>query len=280
MTVSNRVGASRSKSYGWVALIAIALFLGSCSQPDNTVASKDVPAPETAAAITPSASELTAGLPKLNGKATVEIVVGNKTITVELDGEKAPYTAGNFVDLAQKGVYDGTIFHRVVRSPDPFVVQGGDPQSTDPAVPISQLGTGSYEENGQARLIPLEILPTGADEPIYGRTFPEADISGAPALPHRKGAIAMARSGVNTASAQFYITLADVAFLDGSYAVFGYVTKGMDVVDKIQVEDVIESVKVTAGAQNLVQANGSATSADESAADAATDDAPATETAQ
>jgi peptidyl-prolyl cis-trans isomerase B (cyclophilin B) len=92
---------------------------------------------------------------------------------------------------------------------------------------------------------------------VYGRTFPEAGITDAPALPHRKGAIAMARSGVNTASAQFYITLADVAFLDGNYAVFGYVTKGMDVVDKIQVEDVIQSVTVKSGTENLLQPNGS-----------------------
>ena len=63
----------------------------------------------------------------------------------------------------------------------------------------------------------------------------------------------MARSGVNTASAQFYITLADVSFLDGNYAVFGYVTDGMDVVDSIQLGDVISSVTVTAGADNLVQ---------------------------
>jgi peptidyl-prolyl cis-trans isomerase B (cyclophilin B) len=288
MTVGNWVGALRSQShsqshsrahgraYGWVALLAIALVIGGCSQPDTSITRNDLPKPEVAAAITPSADELTAGLPKLNGKATVEIVVGNKAITVELDGDKAPYTAGNFVDLAQKGVYDGTIFHRVVRSPDPFVVQGGDPQSTDPAVPISQLGTGSYEENGQARMIPLEILPVGAEQPIYGRTFPEAGVTGAPALPHRKGAIAMARSGVNTASAQFYITLADVAFLDGNYAVFGYVTKGMDVVDNIQVEDVITSVTVKTGAENLVQPSGASGAAGETSVD----EAPNTEAAK
>ncbi len=269
MTVGKWLGVFRGKSYGWVALIAIALFIGGCSQPDDSITSSQLPKPEVATAITPSADEMTAGLPKLTGKATVEIVVGNKTITVELDGDKAPFTAGNFVDLAQKGVYDGTIFHRVVRSPDPFVVQGGDPQSTDPAVPISQLGTGSYEENGQARMIPLEILPVGADQPVYGRTFPEAGITEAPALPHRKGAIAMARSGVNTASAQFYITLADVAFLDGNYAVFGYVTKGMDVVDKIQVQDVIQSVTVKSGAENLVEADGASSTAGEASADEA-----------
>ncbi len=250
MILGKRLRASRK----WSVLVAIALLIGSCTPPDTGVTS-NAPEPDVAAAVTaPSADEMTAGLPRLNGKATVEILVGSKPITVELDGDKAPYTAGNFVDLALKGVYDGTIFHRVIRSPDPFVVQGGDPQSVDPSVPINQLGTGSYEdENGQPRLIPLEILPEGADEPIYGQTFPEAGITVPPALPHRRGAIAMARSGVDTASAQFYITLADVAFLDGNYAVFGYVTEGMDVVDKIQIEDVIQSVKVTSGADNLVR---------------------------
>ena len=199
------------------------------------------------------ASELTARLPRLEGKATVEILVGSKPITVELYGSEAPYTAGNFVDLAQKGVYDGTIFHRVI---DGFVAQGGDPVSQDPNVPINQLGFGNYidPDTGETRSIPLEILPAGAEEPVYGSTFEDIGLEEDPELSHTKGAIAMARSGVNTASAQFYITLADVTEpLDGKYAVFGYVTDGMDVVDNIQLEDVITSVKVTSGAENLVQ---------------------------
>ena len=243
----------------WGAFVAIALLLASCSateaptelgSSDDTVQTADSAVPTLAAS-----SDLTAGLPRLDGKATVEITVGNKPITVELDGAKAPYTAGNFVDLAEKGVYDGTIFHRVVTTPTPFVAQGGDPQSTDPNVSTSQLGTGNYidPETGQVRSVPLEILPTGADEPVYGKTFKSVGLDASPALPHSKGAIAMARSGVNTASAQFYITLADVNFLDGDYAVFGYVTDGIDVVDNIQLGDVIQSVKVTSGADNLVQ---------------------------
>lgn len=241
---------------GWSVLVAVALLLGSCTAPPEApVANEPVESETPAVAVLPSASEMTKGLASLNGNATVEITVGDRTITAELDGEKAPYTAGNFVDLAQKGIYDGTIFHRVVRTPDPFVVQGGDPQSTDPNVPNSQLGTGGYidEATGQERQIPLEILPVNSDEPVYGITFPEAGLSDPPQLNHRRGAIAMARSGTNTASAQFYITLADTPFLDGSYAVFGYVTDGMDVVDDIELGDVISSVKVTAGADNLVQ---------------------------
>lgn len=238
----------------WGILVAIALLVGSCSSAD-TPGAVNLPDENAPVAVTPTAVDMTAGLPKLEGKATVEIMVGSRAISVELDGDKAPVTAGNFVDLAQKGVYDGTIFHRVVRSPEPFVAQGGDPQSADPDVPNNQLGTGSYidADTGQARLIPLEILPEGGNEPVYGQTFPEARVTSNPALTHRRGAIAMARSGVNTASAQFYITLADVAFLDGNYAVFGYVTEGMDVVDDIQLGDVIRSVSVTEGADNLVQ---------------------------
>ncbi len=253
MIFKSRFGARQR----WGALVAIALLLGSCSNaeaPAEVGSADRVDAPEAAVPVAVN-SELTAGLPRLNGKATVEIMVNNKPITVELEGDKAPYTAGNFVDLAEKGVYDGTIFHRVVTTPTPFVAQGGDPQSTDPNVPTSQLGTGNYidPETGQVRSVPLEILPAGAEAPVYGTTFKEAGLNAVPALPHSKGAIAMARSGVNTASAQFYITLADVNFLDGDYAVFGYVTDGMDVVDKIQLGDVIQSVKVTAGAENLVQ---------------------------
>ncbi len=240
----------------WSVLIAIALLLGSCSGAEPPAAEAPA-APAAVVPAAPDAAELTAGLAKLTGKATVEIVVNGSPITVEIEGDQAPYTAGNFVDLAEKGVYDGTVFHRVVRSPEPFVVQGGDPQSTDPNVPISQLGTGSYIDpaTSQPRLIPLEILAEGADQPVYGQTFPEAGVDAEPALTHRRGAIAMARSGVNTASAQFYITLADVTFLDGDYAVFGYVTDGMDVVDEIQAGAVIDSVTVTAGAENLVPAS-------------------------
>ncbi|NEP45729.1 MAG: peptidylprolyl isomerase, partial [Okeania sp. SIO2H7] len=74
-------------------------------------------------------------LPRLEGKATIVMVVDGSPITIEVDGTNAPITAGNFVDLVQRGVYDGLAFHRVVREPEPFVVQGGDPQSKDPDFP-------------------------------------------------------------------------------------------------------------------------------------------------
>lgn len=193
-------------------------------------------------------------LPKLEGKATVVMTVKGSPITIELDGTNAPITAGNFADLVQRGVYDGLVFHRVIRQPQPFVAQGGDPQSKDPKFPAGRLGTGSFADpqTGNERYIPLEIKPEGAEEPIYSRTLESAGVSATPALKHTRGAIAMARSQPpDSASAQFYFTLADLGFLDGNYAVFGYVTEGMDVVDKIEQGDRIEAAKITQGADNL-----------------------------
>ncbi|MEO0867896.1 MAG: peptidylprolyl isomerase [Cyanobacteria bacterium J06642_11] len=195
------------------------------------------------------------GVTKLEGTATVELLVNGEPIVVELDGAQAPVTAGNFVDLVNRGVYDGTVFHRVVREPQPFVVQGGDPQSKDPSVPVQQLGTGGFVDPDtlQKRVIPLEITPAGSDQPIYSQTFDMAGEAGKPALQHTHGAVAMARSQFpDSASSQFYFALADLPFLDGSYAVFGYVTEGLDVVDAIQQGDVIESAVVLEGIDNLV----------------------------
>lgn len=188
-------------------------------------------------------------LPLLKGKATVVMTVKGAPITIEVDGDNAPVSAGNFVDLVQKGVYDGLAFHRVVREPQPFVVQGGDPQSKNPKTPSEQLGTGGYIDPKvkTERRIPLEIKPEGADQPVYGQT-----ITKKPVLTHKLGAVAMARSQMpNSASSQFYFALADLGFLDGDYAVFGYVTDGFDVVNKIQQGDRIDSAKVTQGAENL-----------------------------
>ena len=193
-------------------------------------------------------------LPRLEGKATVVMTVKGSPITIELDGTNAPVTAGNFADLVQRGVYDGLVFHRVIRQPQPFVAQGGDPQSKDPKFPVGRLGTGGFAnpQTGSERYIPLEIKPEGSEELIYSQTLEEAGVSAAPALKHTRGAIAMARSQQpDSASSQFYFTLADLGFLDGNYAVFGYVTEGMDVVDQIEQGDRIEAAKITQGAENL-----------------------------
>ena len=83
-----------------------------------------------------------------------------------------------------------------------------------------------------------------------------ARLAGPPLLNHTRGAVAMARSQFpDSASSQFYITLADLPFLDGSYAVFGYVKEGMEVVDQIQQGDVITLATVTDGSDNLKPAS-------------------------
>ncbi|MEH2341665.1 MAG: peptidylprolyl isomerase [Nostoc sp.] len=249
-------------------VIISALMLGGCStqqvasnssSPNSTTTSATSEASTKATTEATSASQTSsesvpglADLPRLEGKATVVITVKGSPITIEVDGTDAPITAGNFVDLVQKGVYDGLAFHRVVREPQPFVVQGGDPKSKDPKVPAYQLGTGSYidPKTGNARYIPLEIKAKGSDTPIYNKPFDAT--AQAVVLPHKQGAVAMARSqSPDSASAQFYFALADLAFLDGNYAVFGNVTQGFDIVNKIQQGDRIDSAKVTQGAENL-----------------------------
>jgi len=255
----------------WLALVVLtgALVIGGClpqqasqqsaASPSSPTASPTQAAdPPTQTAVLPTdqASKPTeAGLPRLEGKATVAMVIKGATVTIAVDGANAPITAGNFVDLVQRGVYNGLSFHRVVREPQPFVVQGGDPQSKDPSFPAGQLGTGSFidPQTKQARYIPLEIKPAGKNAKlVYHQTFESAGIQAAPQLKHQRGAVAMARSQFpDSASSQFYITLSDVNFLDGSYAVFGYVTEGMETVDKIQQGDRIQSAKVVSGLENL-----------------------------
>jgi peptidyl-prolyl cis-trans isomerase B (cyclophilin B) len=242
----------------WLALVVVtsAIVLGGCLPQQDSQSSAASPSPtQTASApVSQASSPQASGGPRLEGKATVAIVVKGGTIKAELDGTNAPVTAGNFVDLVQRGVYNGLVFHRVVREPQPFVVQGGDPQSKNPNFPPEQLGTGSFVDpaTGQTRYVPLEIMPVGAKAPVYHQTLEAAGVTAKPKLTHKRGALAMARSQPpDSASSQFYITLANVNFLDGNYAVFGYVTEGMETVDKIQQGDRIESAKVVQGLENL-----------------------------
>ena len=118
------------------------------------------------------------------------------TFEVELFEDKAPITVKNFTDLAEKGFYDGLIFHRVI---DGFMIQGGDPNGT---------GTGGP-----------------------GYTIPDEFGEG---LKHdSEGVLSMANAGPNTGGSQFFITLAPTPWLDGHHAIFGKVVKGMDVVRAI-----------------------------------------------
>lgn len=123
------------------------------------------------------------------------------TVTMELDGSAAPQTVKNFVTLAGEGFYDGLTFHRIMEG---FMIQGGDPE-----------GDGS---GGSGTNIKGEFRANGV----------ENDLS------HTRGAVSMARAkDNNSASSQFFIVHEDSVFLDGSYAAFGYVTEGMEVVDAI-----------------------------------------------
>jgi peptidyl-prolyl cis-trans isomerase B (cyclophilin B) len=254
-------------------LIIGALMLGGCSTDkaasvtsttSSNPAATSSPSETATKAETKKVSEMTSEsnpgmqFPRLEGKATVVMTVKGSPITIEVDGADAPVTAGNFVDLVQKGFYDGLAFHRVVREPQPFVVQGGDPKSKDQKIPMDQLGTGGYidSKTGSERYIPLEIKVKGDANPIYSKTLDSAGVTKPPVLKHKQGAIAMARSQMpDSASSQFYFALADLAFLDGNYAVFGNVTKGFDVVNKIQQGDRIEKATVTEGAENLKTAH-------------------------
>ncbi|MGF1499280.1 MAG: peptidylprolyl isomerase [Elainellaceae cyanobacterium] len=228
-------------------LVAGLMLLGGCTS---------APSSQTEA----SGEPVDPSLPQLSGPATVEMVVNGEAITVNVDGENAPVTAGNFVDLVNRGVYDGVAFHRVVREPEPFVVQGGDPQSKDPSFPLNQLGTGNFIDpaTGATRYIPLEIKPEGSDRPVYHQTFSSLNLTESPELPHRRGAVAMARSAFpDSASSQFYFALGDLGFLDGEYAVFGYVDEtDMAVIDQIQPGDRVESARVVTGLENLQQGDG------------------------
>ncbi len=141
---------------------------------------------------------LIAGFFLLQNKMTrvkLETNYGNITINLYSD---MPITTGNFINLTKKGVYDGTIFHRVI---DGFMIQGGDPTGTgygDPKIPD----------------IKDEFTHAGGNK-------------------NNRGTISMANAGPNTGSSQFFINLVDNNFLDTKHPAFGKVIEGMDVVDKI-----------------------------------------------
>jgi peptidyl-prolyl cis-trans isomerase B (cyclophilin B) len=229
-----------------LVLLCCSLVLGACNQnPYNSANASD----QLNVTNSQKNMDMKTSLPRLSGKATVKMVVNNSPILIEVDGDHAPITAGNFIDLVNRGVYNGLAFHRIVKEPQPFVVQGGDPQSKDPNIPISSLGTGSFidPETGDPRYIPLEIEAENSSEPVYSKIIKDT-----PILNHRRGAVAMARSQMpDSASSQFYFALADLGFLDGQYAVFGYVTEGMEVVDQIKPGDRIQSAEVISGIENL-----------------------------
>ncbi len=132
--------------------------------------------------------------------ATIEMENGGK-MTLELYPEKAPITVENFEKLANKGFYNGLIFHRVIRG---FMIQGGDPEGTGMGGPGYSI-TGEFAANGVKN-----------------------------DLKHTRGVISMARSmNPNSAGSQFFIMHEDAPHLDGQYAAFGKMTDGFETLDEI-----------------------------------------------
>ena len=136
------------------------------------------------------------------GTHHAEIVVEEYgTITIEINADIAPITASNFLNLAKKGFYDGNSFYRVI---DGFAIYGGDPNGNGTGTSGTTI-EGEFTANGVAN-----------------------------SLTNTRGAIGMARgTHYNSASCQFYILQSDATYLDGDFAVFGYVIEGINVVDQI-----------------------------------------------
>lgn len=143
---------------------------------------------------------------RMNRKVTAKLYTAKGVITMDLFPQDAPLTADSFITLARRGYFNEVTFHRVVPN---FVIQGGDPQ-----------GTG---EGGPDYRIRCEV-----NTRLYGR-----------------GAVGMALSGKDTGGSQFFITHSPQPHLDGGYTVFGQVTDGMEVVDRIVRGDVIRRIVIT-----------------------------------
>ncbi len=183
----------------------------------------------------------------LQGTMNIEMQTSKGTIKIKLDGKNAPITAGNFVDLIKRKTYNKTLFHRVVKYPINFVVQGGDPSTKDPNTSKNDYGKGTFidKESGSTRYIPLEIKLKNEKNPRYGKAINDKKELLNIALPHRKGSIAMARSqSPDSASSQFYIALRNLPELDGRYSVFGKVIEGMNILQSIEQGDIINYIKI------------------------------------
>ena len=141
-------------------------------------------------------------MPATAPRAIIETKLGE--IEIELLQDKAPGHVKNFTDLAKKGFYDGSTFHRVIPG---FMIQGGDPGTKDPKAPRSSHGVGGPGYN-----IKAEFNDTS----------------------HKRGIVSMARAqDPDSAGSQFFIVVGDSLFLDRQYTAFGRVTKGLEVADKI-----------------------------------------------
>ena len=179
---------------------------------------------QTAQSTQPAAESAKAAVEPFTKVRHAEITVKDYgTIKLELDEGTAPITVENFIKLAKDGFYDGLTFHRIM---DGFMIQGGDP-----------LGNGT---GGSKDKIKGEFTSNGVNNQIS----------------HVKGVISMARANdPNSASSQFFITVADSTFLDGSYAAFGRVTEGQEVADQIakDAKPVDNNGTIPAAAQPVIE---------------------------
>ena len=194
-----------------------------------------------------------ANLPQLKGRAKVKLETTQGPLAIVVDGYSAPVNAGNFVDLVQRGFYDGLPFSGTEGN---FVLQTGDP--VGPEEGFIDPKTKEY------RAIPLEILVKGETLPFYGETLEELGLYLPQlALPFNSyGAVALARPDTETngGSSQFFffkfdgeLTPPGFNLMDGRYSVFGYLVEGKDTLDKLTDKDKIISAKVVDGLENLVE---------------------------
>mmetsp|Transcript_40079 Transcript_40079/g.70543 ORF Transcript_40079/g.70543 Transcript_40079/m.70543 type:complete len:485 (-) Transcript_40079:161-1615(-) len=214
------------------------------------------------------------GVPYLKGRASIDLTLkrpGGKfdvlgtvydqiDLTMVVDGYRAPLTAGNFVDLVNKGFFNGFPIQRS----DGFVIQTGDPTKAGVPEAFKSKQTG-YVPQGEtkARRIPLEVFVQGDKEAIYEATFDDDGRGGQPAaLPFNAyGSLGMAREedDLKSASSQFFwllydsdLTPAGKNLLDGYYSCFGMTTKNANLLADVKEGDMIVTAKVTGGLENLV----------------------------
>ncbi len=190
-------------------------------------------------------------LPRLLGRANVEIKTTQGNMSAIIDGYNAPLTAGAFIDLSLKGFYDGLPINRAEEF---FILQTGDPEGEE----IGYIDP----SNNQMRTVPLEIRTPNSEETLYGQTFEEVGLyTETPVLPFATlGTLGWAHSDsdLNDGSSQFFFFLYEAELnpagrnlIDGRNAAFGYVIEGSDILNKLGVDDKIIEIKVLSGSENL-----------------------------
>lgn len=190
-------------------------------------------------------------LPQLLGRATVALETNKGNLKLIVDGYSAPVNGGNFIDLVNRGFYDGLDFNR---AEDFYILQAGDP--------LGDADGFIDPQTKEYRSIPMEVLVKGDKLPVYGETLEELGrYLDQPAIPFNAyGAVALARPGddPNGGSSQFFffkfdteVTPPGYNLMDGRYSVFGYLVEGKEVLEELTAGDRIISAKVINGIENL-----------------------------